>query len=183
VTGVTLRSTARDDEERGAGHSKSSGKAVLRCASGGSRALPQSKAATATCPQTSGPSRPMSRSPNNRKTRERLFACNHRKSRFAATSWLYCKLHCKTGGPSGDLPILRTHVRLQANANDTADRCRRPDDRFRHARRVRAGARWENFSELRDPPSSPDPSSLRGAAAAWRSSVRPRLQPVHVLSL
>src|ERR1700742_3096702 len=83
---------------------------------------------------------------------------------------------------SEDPPIVRTHVRLQANANDASGRRRRPDDRLRHARRVRAGARWENRSELRDPPPSPGPHSLLGAAAARRrSSLRPRVQALRLL--
>jgi hypothetical protein len=185
VTSVTLRSTARDDEERGSGHSNSSGKAVPRLRFWGFAGAATVKGSDRDVP-ANGPHSltPMSRSPNNRNTRERLFARNHGKPRYAAPSWLCCKLHCRSDRPSGGPPILRTHVRLQANTNDTADRCRRPDDRLRHARRVRAGARWENFSELRDPPSPPDPSSLRGAAAARRrSSLRPRLQPLRLLNL
>ena len=101
---------------------------------------------------------------------------------FAALFRLSCKVRCTTTVASGGRPTVRTHVRLQANANGTADRRRRPDDRLRHARRVRARARWEHSSELRDPPSPPDPHSLLGAAAARRrSSLRPGLRPLQLL--
>ena len=43
MTGVTLRSAARDDEERGSGHSEVPGRRLAFCASGGSRALPLSR--------------------------------------------------------------------------------------------------------------------------------------------
>ena len=56
-----------------------------------------------------------------------------------------------------------------------ADRCRRPDDRLRHARRVRPRARWENVAEhLRNPPPHEQhPCPLQPAAAGSRSSVPP----------
>jgi hypothetical protein len=134
------------------------------------------KAATATCPK------PMSVVANNDKDRERLFDSISQKPRFAGTFWLPCKPRCRFAWSSERWPILGTHVRLQANANDTSDRRRRPDDRLRHARRVRARARWENSAELRDAHPSPGPDSLLGAAAArWRSSLRPGLQSLQIL--
>lgn len=105
------------------------------------------------------------------------------RPRFAGLFWLHCKPCCRSAQPSEGRPILGTHVRLQANANDPSDRRRRPDDRLRHARRVRAGARWEHSAELRVPHPSPGPHSLLGAAAARRrSSIRPRLRPLFLLS-
>jgi hypothetical protein len=127
--------------------------------------------------------RTMSRGPNTRKVRERLFDPSSGNPRFTGLFRLSCKLRCRISPASEGRPIVRTRVRLQANANDASGRRRRPDDRLRDPRRVRARARWENFAEqLRDPPSPPDPHSLLGAAAARRrSSLRPRLRPLLVL--
>ncbi len=123
------------------------------------------EAATATCPR-----------------RQQAFDRHRHFPHFAGTYRLRCKLPCRCAAASEDPPILGTHVRLQANANGTADRRRRPDDRLRHARRVRARARWENCSELRDPPPPPGPHSLLGAAAAWRrSSLRPGVAALQLL--
>jgi hypothetical protein len=105
-----------------------------------------------------------------------------RNTRFAGLFWLCCKPRCRSIQPSEGRPILGTHVRLQANANGTSDRRRRPDDRLRHARRVRARARWENSAELRNSHPSPGPRSLLGAAAArWRSSIRSAVGPLQPL--
>jgi hypothetical protein len=63
--------------------------------------------------------------------------------------------------PSGPALTLRTHVRSNEKPNPAAGRCRRPDHRLRHARRVRARARrragldgvhrWEEATHARAP--------------------------------
>jgi hypothetical protein len=69
--------------------------------------------------------------------------------------------------------LVRTNVRFKDQANRTADRRRRPADRLRHARRVRPRARWENVSELRNPPPHCRRRAEQPAAAGSRSPVRP----------
>jgi hypothetical protein len=74
--------------------------------------------------------------------------------RFAAPR---CNRRCRKPLPSEAPRTLRTHVRLQANTNRTAHRRRRPLDGLRHARRVRAGARWESSRAVRRRAAIPEP--------------------------
>jgi hypothetical protein len=91
-----------------------------------------------------------------------------------------CNPRCRNAMPSDHPPNLRTHVRL--NQNDRpADRRRRPADRLRHARRVRAGARWENRPSLRSRSQAPDhppvpPSALRRHYVCFRFPKQPLLR-------
>ena len=67
-----------------------------------------------------------------------------------------CKIPCRPKRPSTLYELMfDSKTKLTA----PADRRRRPADRLRHARRVRPRARWENVSELRNPP--PHRSSAR----------------------
>ena len=93
-----------------------------------------------------------------------------------------CKPRCSIRMPSGGLRTLRTHVRLQANANAQADRRRGPADRLRHARRVRARrARWENFAELWRPPAphrpGADPLKAPSRSRPYSSPLNTVLRP------
>ena len=66
-----------------------------------------------------------------------------------------CKPPCRIPMPSEAPSTLRTHVRFKDKDDRTADRHRRPPDRLRNPRRVRARARWEHSPGLRRPRASP----------------------------
>ena len=84
-----------------------------------------------------------------------------------AASGTKCKRACRIGEASEPAPKLRTHVRFKDNTHRTADRRRRPADRLRHARRVRAGARE---APARLPvPSPPAPFAPRDPPRADRA--------------
>ena len=86
-----------------------------------------------------------------------------------------CKKRCRIGEPSGGTPRLRTHVRFEDNTHWTADRRRRPADRLRHARRVRARARRKARracqSRRRPQPAGPDGAAARDRPGPWRRRI------------
>ena len=86
------------------------------------------------------------------------------RPRIRLVSGTKCRNACRMRRPSEYRPNLRTHVRFKDNTERTADRRRRPADRFRDTRRVRAGARWENFAELRGPRPGTEPEPHHAVA-------------------